>query len=86
MRLPEHRHGEDCGCYFQPQQPPCHGHHPPAPRPSGSAGKWIGGALVACVLLLTVAVSAVAVAVAAVSVALCALVIRWIIADIRRNR
>lgn len=85
MNLPEHRHRADCGCYHQP--PACHGHHPPpTPRPSGSAGKWIGGALVACVLLLTVAISAVAVAVAAVSVALCALVIRWIIADIRRNR
>lgn len=82
MKLPEHRHGADCGCYHQPP-PAC---HHPAPRPSASASKWIAGAIAASILLLTVAISAVAVAVAAVSVAICALVIRWIIADIRRNR
>lgn len=86
MHVPEHRHRVDCGCYVERQQPPCCGHHPaPAPRASGSAGQWIGGALALSVLLLTVAVSAAAVAVVAISVAVCALVIRWIINDIRRG-
>jgi hypothetical protein len=74
----------------QPQPPaaPVYYHptaHLPVPARQGQVGTWVGIGLGAGALLLTASLAAMALAVSAVSVAVCALVIRWIIRDIRKG-
>ena len=63
------------------QQPPA----PTAPRPAGSAAKWIGIGVGGSVFLAAFAVSAVAVAISAVALTVCVLVLRSVWQDVQRK-
>lgn len=71
---------------YDHSQPPVYVYMQPPPRTGPTAGMVLAGALGGGALMLTAAISAMALALCAVSVAICALVCRWIIADIRKGK
>lgn len=71
----------------QQQQTTCQHHTAPAPATSGGSGvKWLAVGMGGSALLVSVAVSAVAVAVSAVAVTVCLLILRSVLADVRKGR
>lgn len=73
--------------HHQHEQSACRHHGSPAPAAPGGGGvKWLAVGMGGSALLLSVAVSAVAVAVSAVAVTVCLLVLRSVLADVRKGR
>ncbi|MFI5803015.1 hypothetical protein [Streptomyces sp. NPDC051561] len=67
-------------------QPPTCQHQAPAPKSSGSAGKWLAVGVGGSVFMVALALSAVAVAISAVALTVCLLVLRSVWQDIQKGR